>query len=78
VPTGVPLKIIGPTGEDLHVGFDLAPGTTMDQAHALARAMNSRITHIALLSLGEGPAEMLPASRARQIHPLPPVFFVTP
>ena len=70
MPTGVPLKIIGPTGEDLHVGFDLAPGTTMDQAHALARAMNSRITHIA--------AEMLPASRARQIHPLPPVFFVTP
>jgi hypothetical protein len=47
-PTGVPLKIIGPTGEDLGVGFDLAAGTTLDQAHALARAMNNRITHIVL------------------------------
>jgi hypothetical protein len=50
-PTGVPLKIIGPTGEDLEVGFELAPGTTIDEAHSLARVMNSRITHIALIAV---------------------------
>jgi hypothetical protein len=37
VPTGVPLKIIGPTGEDLHVGFDLAPGTTNVACQRCAR-----------------------------------------
>jgi hypothetical protein len=47
-PVGVPLKIIGTKGEDLQVGFDLTPGTTEDEAYALARAMNSRITHIVL------------------------------
>jgi hypothetical protein len=47
-PVGIPLKIIGTTGTDLQVGFELAPGTTRPQAEALARAMNNGIAHIVL------------------------------
>jgi hypothetical protein len=47
-PAGNPLKIIGTKGEDLQVGFDLAPGTTRSEAEALVRAMNNAITHIVL------------------------------
>ena len=47
-PMGIALKIIGTNGEDLQVGFDLAPGTTRSEAEALARAMNNGITHIVL------------------------------
>lgn len=42
------LKIIGTTGEDLQVGFELAAGTTRQDAQALARAMNKGIAHIVL------------------------------
>ena len=34
-PAGNPLKIIGTTGEDLQVGFELAAGTTRSDAEAL-------------------------------------------
>ena len=47
-PVGIPLKIVGTKGEDLQVGFDLAPGTTRSEAEALARAMNKGIAHIVL------------------------------
>jgi hypothetical protein len=47
-PTGNPLKIIGTTGEDLQMGFELASGTTRRDAEALARAMNNGIAHIVL------------------------------
>ena len=47
-PTGVPLKIVGTTGEDLQVGFELAPRTKLNDAKAIARLMNHRITHIVL------------------------------
>jgi hypothetical protein len=47
-PTGIALKIVGTNGEDMQVGFDLAPGTTRSEAEALARAMNNGITHIVL------------------------------
>ena len=47
-PTGSPLKIVGTTGEDLQVGFELAVGTTRREAEALARAMNTNIAHIVL------------------------------
>jgi hypothetical protein len=43
-----PLKIIGTTGDDLQVGFELAAGTTRSDAQALARAMNKGIAHIVL------------------------------
>ena len=47
-PTGIPLRIIGTKGEDLQVGFDLAAGTTRQEAEAVARAMNKAITPIVL------------------------------
>ena len=47
-PTGVPLKTVGTTGEDLQVGFELAPRTKLNDAKAIARLMNHRITHIVL------------------------------
>jgi len=47
-PAGSPLKIIGTAGEDLQVGFDLAPGTTRSDAEALAQVMNRRIANIVL------------------------------
>ena len=47
-PAGIALKIVSTNGEDLQVGFDLAPGTTRSEAEALARAMNNGITHIVL------------------------------
>jgi hypothetical protein len=47
-PAGTPLKIIGTTGEDLQVGFDLEAGTPRIEAEALARAMNNIIVQIAL------------------------------
>jgi hypothetical protein len=47
-PAGIPLKIIGATGTDLQVGFELAPGTTRREAEALARAMNNGIACIVL------------------------------
>ncbi len=50
-PVGIALKIIGSTGEDLQVGFDLSPGTTRSEAEDLVRAMNKAITHIVLFSL---------------------------
>lgn len=47
-PVGVPLRIIGTTGDDLQVGFDLVPGTTLDEAQAIARTMNDCIARIVL------------------------------
>jgi hypothetical protein len=45
-PAGAPLKIVGTTGDDLHVGFELAAGSTRSDAEALTRTMNKFITHI--------------------------------
>jgi hypothetical protein len=40
--------LIGTTGEDLQVGFELPAGTTGCDAEALARAMNKCIAYIVL------------------------------
>jgi integrase len=50
-PTGVPLRIIGPTGEDLEVGFDLAAVHHPSERVRLINGRARRITHIALIAL---------------------------
>jgi hypothetical protein len=47
-PAGNSLKIVGTNGEDMNFGFRLRPRTTIQEAHALAKAMNERITEIEL------------------------------
>jgi hypothetical protein len=47
-PTGPALTIVGPEGEDLHLGFTLRPDTTMEEAQELAWLMNRRIAEIDL------------------------------
>jgi hypothetical protein len=47
-PVGDTLKIIGPKGDDLEIGFMLRPGTTIQQAHEVARCMNNWIVDTVL------------------------------
>jgi hypothetical protein len=50
---GSSLKIIGPKGRDLGIGFTLRPGTTNAQAKELAQCMNKRIAEIQLFNVYE-------------------------
>jgi hypothetical protein len=45
-PTGVPLKTIGTAGQDLQVGFELAPRPKLNDAKAVVQLKNLRITQI--------------------------------
>jgi hypothetical protein len=47
-PDGDVLKIIGPKGDDLGLGFTLRQGATLEEAHELAACMNRWIADIML------------------------------
>jgi hypothetical protein len=47
-PAGAPLKIVGTKGDDLGIGFNLRPGTTIKDAQKVAKFMNEWIVDIVL------------------------------
>jgi hypothetical protein len=51
-PFGNTLKIVGTNGNDLHIGFYLRPGATLEDAHRVAASMNDWIVDTVLIDLG--------------------------
>jgi len=49
---GDAIKIVGTDGQDMGIGFTLRPGTTHQEARALANSMNRWIADIRLFNMG--------------------------
>jgi hypothetical protein len=48
-PVGDTLKIVGTKGDDLHIGFYLRPGATLEDAHRVAKCMNDWLLDTVLI-----------------------------